>query len=129
MSGDMKSFRIDELAGLPGMAGGIGAPAAPAAAPVAPGKASEGKGDAGYPTFEAVLNDKKRFDALLAASEKTMAKLEEIAKSGASAQAKADARKALRGYDHMLDLLKKGLELTAKIAEERAAKAKARAKK
>jgi hypothetical protein len=109
---------------------GLGGPPAGGSGP-APAKAPAGaaKKDAGYPTFEGLLGDKAKYDALVDAAAKSMARLEELADKGASAQAKADARKALRAFDHALELLKKGIEITAKIAKERQAKAKVGAKK
>ena len=112
-----------QMMGLGGpTAGGSGA--VPAAA-----TAGAEKKDAGYPTFESLLGDKAKYDALVDAAAKTMARLEELADKGPNAQVKSDARKALRAYDHALELLKKGIEITAKIAKERQAKAKVAAKK
>jgi hypothetical protein len=101
---------------------GLGGPAAPAPA-AAPGKGGPAKKDAGYPTFEGLLGDKAKFDALVASTEKTMAKLEELADKGGSPQVKGDARKALRAYDHTLELLRKGLELKTQILKEKQAQA------
>ncbi|HVY62650.1 MAG TPA: hypothetical protein VHF22_13405 [Planctomycetota bacterium] len=110
---------------------GLGGPAAPApAAGAAPAKGGPAKKDAGYPTFEGLLGDKARFDALMASTEKTMKRLEELADKGGTPQAKGDARKALRAYDHALELLRKGLELKTQILKEKQAQAqKAGAKK
>jgi hypothetical protein len=119
---DLKSFRIDPFMGGPMGAPAI-APAAPAAAP-APGKAAAKS--SGYLTFEAVLDDKSRFDALVASAEKTMKTLEEVARTGSAAD-KSDARKALMAFDHAMDLLKKGVEEVARIRKERAEQAKQRA--
>jgi hypothetical protein len=125
MSGadELKAFRVDQF----GM-GGMGAPAAAAPAPAAPAQAGAKKAarDAGYPNLEGLFNDKKKLEAWQAASAATTKRLEEIAASG-GAQEKAEARKALRAYDHANELVKKGLELTAKIEKERAAKLKAAA--
>jgi hypothetical protein len=98
---------------------GLGGPAAPAAA--APAAKADAKKDAGYPTFEGLLLDKAKFDAFSAAAAKTTARLEELADKGASPQVKADARKALRAYDHAVELLKKGLELKTEIMKQKQA--------
>lgn len=106
---------------------GMGGPmaGAPTAPPPAAGKkdAKEPKADAGYPTFESLLSDKAKFESLVASAAKSMGKLEEIADKGANPQVKAEARKAIRAYDHAMDLLKRGLELTSQIMKERQAKA------
>ena len=107
---------------------GLGGPAAPAAPPP-PAKKDSGKRDAGYPTFESLVGDKAKYDAMVGQAQKTKQALEAIADKGANAQAKADARKALRAYDHALDLLKKAHELTQQILKERQGKQKAAAGK
>ena len=100
---------------------------APGSAPAASGaEKKDGKRDAGYPTFEGVLKDKARFEALVASAEKNMTKLEELADKGKPDQ-KSDARKALRAYDHAMELLKKAFELTTQIIKERQAAAKPKA--
>lgn len=106
---------------------GLGAPMAPGAASAAsPAGQKDGKKDAGYPTFEAVLKDKARFEALVASAEKSMTALEVLADKGKPDQ-KSDARKALRAYDHAMELLKKAFELTTQIIKERQAAAKPQA--
>jgi hypothetical protein len=105
---------------------GLGGPMAPPAPPpAAPEAKKDGKADAGYPTFEGVVGDKAKYEAFVAVAKKTVARLEELCDRGGSAQVKADARKAVRAYDHALELLKKGVELTQNILKERTAKTKA----
>jgi hypothetical protein len=111
---------------------GLGGPMGPASGPapaLAEGGKKGGKKDFSYPTFEALLSDKKKFETLVDSSSKTMEKLEELSDKGGSAQVKAEARKALRAFDHTLELLKKGLEMTTQIIKERQAKQKAGAGK
>ncbi len=105
---------------------GMGGPMAPAAPPPAAAGAKTGeKSEGGYPTFESLLSDKAKFETVVSGAEKTMQKLEEIASKGANANVKAEARKAIRAYDHTMELLKRGLELTTQILRERQQKAKA----
>ena len=105
---------------------GLGAPVGMGTAPApAAAEKKDGKADAGYPTLEGLLKEKARFEAFIGNAEKSMAKLEELADKGGSAQVKADARKALRAYDHAMELLKKGVELTAQAFKAQQARMKA----
>ncbi len=123
MSGDedLKAFRVDPLSM---MGGPIGGPAVAPAEPAAPAGAKS----TGYRTFEAALDDKARFDALVARIEKTTRRLEEIAAKG-SAKEKSDARKALMAYEHASELLRMGMEEVARIRKQRAEELKARAER
>ena len=116
---DLKAFRVDALA-----MGAVGAAPAPAPAPAKP---ASGKRDSGYPTLEAILNEKARLDALRASATASTKALDEIAQKGAKAEEKADARKALRAFDHALEILKRGEEMTAQILAERQKKSKSKA--
>lgn len=120
MSDDLR-FQMMGLGGP----GGVGAPAAPAPAAAK----DDGKKDSGFPTFEGVIAAKEKFDAFQAAAKGSLAKLEEQAQKGASAQAKADARKVIRAYDHMLDFVQKGRDLVVQQQQAWAAKQKAAPKK
>jgi hypothetical protein len=123
MSENMEAFRIDQFA-----MGGMGAPMAPAPAAPAAGGAGAKKGkDAGYPTLEGILADKKKLDAFAATADATVKKLEEKASKGASPQEKADGRKALTAYEHMQALLHEGVEAVTKEQKRREAKLKAMA--
>lgn len=104
----------------------MGAGAAPAAGPEA--AAGAGKKDAGYATFEGLIGDKAKYEAFVAQAKKTVAALEKLADKGPNPQAKADARKVLRAFDHALELLKRGYDMAQQIIKERTAKAQAKAK-
>jgi S-formylglutathione hydrolase FrmB len=107
---------------------GIGGPAAPAAPSAQPAQGGSGAGDAGYPTFQSIIVDKAKADAFLAQAKATQKKLDELAAGkGASAQAKAEARKALRAYDHAMGFVKTFAEQVQKVLAEQQAKAKPKA--
>lgn len=97
----LEAFRIDAL-----MMGGLAAPAAP----MAPAPAQAGKRDAGYPTIEGICAKKANFESFSAAVARTVQGLEAEAASG-----NADARKAIKAFDHMSDLVSTAVERT--IAE------------
>jgi len=81
----------------------------------------------GFVNFEGLLKDKKKFDSFVESAGKTMQKLEELAAKGTSPQEKAEARKALKAFDHAIALLQAGFELTQKNIKEMQAQAKAKA--
>jgi len=129
MSGqeDLQAFRIDPLA-MGSIGGGpMLAPSAPPP-PGGQGGKQQPAQSTGYLTFEAVLDDKAKFDALVATIESTMKKLDEVATKGSAAE-KSDARKALMAFEHATELLKLGMEEVARIKKQRAEQAKARAEK
>jgi hypothetical protein len=113
---DLQSFRVDALM-FGGM--GMGAMAPPASAPAPAGAAAAGKRDAGYPTIEGICAKKSSFEAFSANVAKTVKELESKA-----AQGNADARKCLKAYDHMSELVGKAVELT--IAEIKKARSSPR---
>lgn len=117
---DLKSFRIDQFA-----MGGIGAPPAAGPGPAAPAGKKDGAKDAGYPTLESILGDKRKLDNFRAMAADTLKKLQEKASKGASPQEKADGQKAATAFQHMNDLLTAGVEAMAKEQKRREAKLKA----
>ncbi len=113
--GGFEAFRMD-AATLGSMASTSAAAPAPAAGGGQAG--AEGAGKPMYPTLESVLADEKKFNEVMDACEKTMAKLEETGAKGANEKEKYAARKALRAYEHTLELVRMGAELKASIVKE-----------
>jgi hypothetical protein len=126
-SDKLEAFRMDAA-----MLGGLGGAARPPSVAPRAGAVAAGIGSKSvhpYPDFEATLADKKRWDSVTACMEKSMARLGEIAGAkDAKDEDKKAARRALRAYEHTLELLTQGLEAKRKAEEQMIKDVEARTK-